>query len=478
MKVLMLGWEFPPHISGGLGTACFGLTKGLAHNGVQVTFVVPKLYGDEDARALDLVSAESIRVPRGAVPRDVEAQPLAALERDSGAAAPSGSLPELPEMYSHLRELLVVASPLRPYLDEHTFRRLVTLESRVRAGRARSGHQAASGAGTSATAIETPPEIEREPDSVCFSFSGHYGPDLFSEVARYALAVAELARERDFDVIHAHDWMTYPAGLLAKATSGKPCVLHLHACEYDRSGEDVNVRIRDIEQAGFDGADRIVTVSHYMSGVARRRYRIDKSRVRVVHNAVTHAEQADRLHVTKTIGEKIVLFLGRVTFQKGPDYFIDAARLVVNVEPRVKFVVSGSGDMLPSIVERVARLGLSRHVHFTGFLRGRDVERMYALADLYVMPSVSEPFGISPLEAMSLDTPVIVSRQSGVAEILRNALRVDFWDVRGMANKILACLRREGLVRQLVEEGREEVRLLRWEQQGRHMLEIYKELVP
>jgi glycosyltransferase involved in cell wall biosynthesis len=192
---------------------------------------------------------------------------------------------------------------------------------------------------------------------------------------------------------------------------------------------------------------------------------------------VTQREQVDSFRGTKRIDEPIVLFLGRVTFQKGPDYFLEAAQRVVASEPKVKFVVVGEGDMLPKMVERAARMGLARHVHFTGFLRGADVERIYAMADIYVMPSVSEPFGISPLEAMALDVPVIVSRQSGVSEVLRNALKVDFWDVREMANKILALLRYPALREHLTAQGRDEVRAMRWEARGQRVREIYREVL-
>src|SRR5260221_4854025 len=175
-----------------------------------------------------------------------------------------------------------------------------------------------------------------------------------------------------------------------------------HACEYDRRGENVNVRVRALEQLGLDAADRVVGVSHYTAAVLQRRYGVDPAKIRVVHNALTHKEQVEILHVQKAIDEPIVLFLGRVTFQKGPDYFLEAAARVIKIEKRVKFVMSGSGDMLPVMIERAAKIGLARHVHFTGFLKGEDVERMYAMADILVMPSVSEPFGITPLEAMAL----------------------------------------------------------------------------
>ncbi|NUN53637.1 MAG: glycosyltransferase family 4 protein, partial [Planctomycetaceae bacterium] len=308
--------------------------------------------------------------------------------------------------------------------------------------------------------------------------AARYGRDLFSEVSRYAAAVEAIARRGGFDVVHAHDWMTFPAGVLAARASGRPLVVHVHSCEYDRSGEGADGRIVSIEQAGLDAAARIVCVSHYTAGVLASRYRVDPSRVRVVHNAVTRSELAPAEAREKAIPEPLVLFLGRVTFQKGPDYFLEAARLVVRQEPGVRFVLGGRGDMLPRMIEAAARLGLARHVHFTGFLSGVDVERMYAMADIYVMPSVSEPFGIAPLEAMALDVPVIVSRQSGVSEVLRNALKVDFWDVRDIANKILALLRYPVLRRALVEEGRAEVAAMRWEMRGRLLHAVYREVRP
>jgi glycosyltransferase involved in cell wall biosynthesis len=530
----MLGWEFPPHISGGLGTACYGLTQGLAHHDVEVLFVVPRAFGDEDTRFVSLVGANEVpvrRVQRDVVRRAGVREAWAALpsalrtstvELEQLLAAASGVPLDAPTRASLARalQLIAVDSPLRPYLDDASYEQSLELLAEAgieaadraliaaaaqaaRAAQAAGGDEASiaaavvaasSGRGAAADGVSadgaTPTlrtRLERFPsiDELVrestveerFAFRGAYGADLLGEVARYALVVGEIARRESFDVIHAHDWMTYPAGLVAKAITGKPLVLHMHACEYDRSGEAIDVRIRDLEQAGFDGADRIACVSHYTSNTIRRFYRVDKAKVRVVHNAVTHQEAARLLHQDKHIEEPIVLFLGRITFQKGPDYFIDAAARVVEVEPRVKFVMSGSGDMLPRMIERAARKGLARHMHFTGFLKRGEVERMYAMADIYVMPSVSEPFGISPLEAMALDTPVIVSRQSGVSEVLANALKVDFWDVDGMANKILALLRYGALSRQLVEDGKEEIQRLRWDTQGGVMKAVYQELV-
>ena len=332
-----------------------------------------------------------------------------------------------------------------------------------------------------ATAPPEPEGEEPEEDTGPISLgvqgrTGRYSRDLFAEVARYTQVLQDIARREPHDVIHAHDWMTFPGGVAAKRASGKPLVIHVHSCEYDRSGDGANRRIVEVEQAGMDAADVVVCVSHYTASVLQSRYRVDERKIRVLHNAVTRREQRIDWHQEKAIDEPVVLFLGRVTFQKGPDYFLQAAALVIKQEPAVRFVLGGSGDMLPRMIETAAQLGLARHVFFTGFLRGDDVERMYAMADLYVMPSVSEPFGIAPLEAMALDVPVIVSRQSGVSEILQHALKVDFWDVRDMAEKILAVLRRPALRKTLVDSGREEVARMSWDLRGQHLFSLYQEL--
>ena len=480
----MFGWEFPPHISGGLGTACFGLTQGLSHHGVQVIFVVPRAFGDEDARFVSVLGANQIPVARGREEfRRLTAADArrARTERGSRVAESTRVSEEAWEHASSIVELLAVESPLTPYLTEVEYlRRLAELEEKGSTLRLEVLQaleeilNVPNGRGKGKRGTEL---AERLVAKNPLPFSGGYGPGLFSEVARFALVAAEIARTREFDVVHCHDWMTLPAGLAASRVAGKPLVLHVHACEFDRSGDNPNERVRDLEQLGLDVADRIVCVSHYTCGVIQRRYRVDPAKVRVVHNAVTHKEQVDILHVHRWIDEPIVLFLGRVTFQKGPDYFLEAAARVIKIEPRVKFVMSGSGDMLSVMIERAAKLGLARHVHFTGFLKGEDVERMYAMADIYVMPSVSEPFGITPLEAMALDTPVILSRQSGVSEILRNALKVDFWDVDDIANKILALIRYPALVEQLTAEGREEVQGLRWDIPAGLVRDVYREVL-
>jgi glycosyltransferase involved in cell wall biosynthesis len=476
----MLGWEFPPHISGGLGTACEGLTRGLAKHGVEVVFVVPKRWGDEDAAHLRLLGCDEIGLPAG----DGPAAPAAregreALPLDSARSAPGAATTA--EEPAAAGSVLWVDSALFPYADEEAYAAAAAGGAAPRFAPAPpvAAREVVAAALRVAAEVPALPELRveaaRRARSARARFSGRYGPELMSEVARYALAVGELARGLAVDVVHAHDWMTYPAGLLAARLLGRPLVAHMHATEFDRSGEHPNERVAAIERQGMFGARLVAPVSHYTAGIVRRRYGVPAERIRVVHNAVTHREQLSDWRVERGILEPLVLFLGRVTFQKGPDYFLEAAARVVAVEKKVKFVVAGSGDMLARMIERSAELGLARHIHFTGFLRGKDVERIFAMADLYVMPSVSEPFGITPLEAMALDTPAIVSRQSGVSEVLAHALKVDFWNVEELADKILAVLRRPALREALAENGRAEVRRLHWDLVGEKMLAVYRE---
>jgi len=394
MRVLMLGWEFPPHISGGLGTACAGIARGLVAAGVDVTFFLPRLVGDEAARGVHLVAADG-RATR--------------------------------------RRRRVVPGP-----------------------------------------YETPREYERRVERL----TGRYGGQLMDEVRRYADAAVRLAEEERFDLVHGHDWMTYPAATAAARAADVPLVLHVHSLEFDRAGPRANPQIVEIEQAGFDAADAVVCVSKNTADEVARRYRVDAAKLRVVHNAVDARPARPRAPTRRRIDEPVVLFLGRVTYQKGPEAFLEAAARVVRVAPRVKFLMAGDGDLWPRAVERAAKLGLAQHVHFTRFLRGEDVERAYAAADVFVLPSVSEPFGITPLEAAARDVPVIVSRRSGVVEVMRGALVVDSWDVGDLAEKILSVIRRPSLRADLVRRGREDARRLTWEGQGARIRDVYEGLLP
>jgi len=301
---------------------------------------------------------------------------------------------------------------------------------------------------------------------------------MYRDVENYKNTVLDIVSQEDVDVIHAHDWMTIPAALLARRISGRPLVLHIHSLEYDRSGEAVNEEICAIERAGLQRADRIIAVSHRTKRMIAERYGADQRKISVIHNAVSQAEAKGARRGKGDRERKTVLFLGRVTFQKGPDYFVEAAALVLKTLPDVTFVMAGEGDMMKQMVERVAELGIGDRFHFTGFLQGEEIERIFSLSDLYVMPSVSEPFGISPLEAMLYDVPVILSRQSGVSEILRHALKVDFWNVRETADKIIAVLRHPALARVMTTKALDEIRRIRWENVAERIESVYRGLAP
>jgi glycogen(starch) synthase len=413
MRVFMVGWEFPPFISGGLGTACYGLAKAMDRMGMEVLFVLPKMPGGGSASVLN---------PSGQV------------VGFKNVAFRSVSSPLSLSVYSTPAEYK---------------RRLAQFAGQCGSGKGCIQFEIAEGA---------------------MQYSG----SLYEEVHRYAQAVAGIAAVEDFDVVHAHDWMTYPAGVAAARLSGRPLVVQVHSTEFDRSGEHVNQMIYDIERMGMHAADRIIAVSNFTRNIIINRYGVEPEKVEVVYNGVTQNESytpGDYERIDER--ERIVLFLGRVTMQKGPDYFIAAAKKVLEVIDNVRFVVAGSGDMMNRIVEMAAGAGIGHKVTFTGFLRGSDVDRVYGMADLYVMPSVSEPFGIAPLEALNHNVPVLISKQSGVAEVLRSALKVDFWDVNEIANKIVAVLKYGPLRKTLGTEGGYEAKKLKWEDSARRCLEVY-----
>jgi len=415
IRTLMLGWEFPPFISGGLGTACYGLTKAMDRLSMPVVFVLPKA-----------------------------AQPCATA---SGALAVIGASAEYPQAgFRHIR-FRAVPSSLSPY--------------------------APAGNGRSSKARRLAAIAMSE------TGNGNYGPDIGAEVQAYALRVLAIAQSEEFDLIHAHDWMTFPAGMALAAEFGKPLIVQVHSTEFDRSGQDVNQYVYDIERRGMWVADRIIAVSNYTKNIIIHRYGVQPGKVEVVYNGIELREAPDApppepLHPKP---EKMVLFLGRITRQKGPEYFLQAAKKVFEKMDDVKFVMAGDGDMLYRSIEMAAELGIGHRVFFTRFLRGSEVDKAYEMADLYVMPSVSEPFGIAPLEALGHNVPVLVSKQSGIAETFRNALKVDFWDVNEMANKMVAVLRYAPLQRTLRTEGRMEAFRFRWEDSAARINEIYHDVL-
>ncbi len=432
MRVLMFGWEFPPHIAGGLGTACYGMTRGLARNGVEVTFVVPKAYGDEDQRFIKVVNASDVVANYGSHVQGAE------------------------DLYSKL-SFIHIDSNMVPYVSPEEYRSYH--DEFVRTGQ---------------RTWET-----NDAWSQRFSFSGKYGANLMEEVARYAVVAAQVAKdlEGQFDVIHAHDWLTYYAGIAAKRISGKPLVVHLHASEYDRSGENVNTHVFEIERTGMLAADRVIAVSNLTRNIAINKYGIDASKVVTVHNAVRFASDDEKELPVRGVKDKVVTFLGRITYQKGPDYFVEAAAKVLQKVPTARFVMAGSGDMMNHVIRRVARLGIADRFHFTGFLKGEDVHKMFQLSDVYIMPSVSEPFGISPLEAMRSNVPVIISKQSGVAEVLDYAVKVDYWNVDAMADAIYGLITYPALAKMFAQKGLKEVTGLKWNNAASEVRKVYEDAI-
>ena len=427
MRVLMFGWEFPPHIAGGLGTACYGIVKGLAYNGVDSIFVMPSASGDED-NSVDIINASDVAVD-----------------------TVSTSVDEFLDRVKFVH----IGTNMVPYVNPEEFSELVSSERKreVKDFRVQYGQK--------------------------YRFSGKYGANLMEEVARYAMVGGTIAMQHrdEFDVIHAHDWLTYLAGIAAKELTGKPLVVHVHATSYDRGSEDqIDTRVLGIERRGMLAADKVVTVSDLTRNIVINKYGIDPSKVVTVHNAVDFSGR-ENIHVERGVSDKVVTFLGRITFQKGPEYFIEAAAKVLKRTEHVRFVMAGSGDMMNRCIRHVARLGISDRFHFTGFLRGDDVQKMFALSDVYIMPSVSEPFGISPLEAMRTGVPSIISKQSGAAEVLNYAFKVDFWDVDAIADKIYALLKYPALSDFSARVGYDEVNTLKWNNATAKLKAVYESIV-
>lgn len=433
MRILMFGWEFPPYNSGGLGNACYGLSRALVQQGIKIAFVLPKKL-KLNSLFLKLIFAD-----------DQYSLPLTAIN-----------------------------SLLVPYISAYQY------------GAQRSLQQ-----------------------------SHLYGESLLAEVYRYGLLARHIAQTEKFDLIHAHDWLSFRAGLEAKRVSQKPLVVHVHATEYDRSGgrtaDPRKARRCDevlrIELQGLQEADRIIAVSNYTKGILTRFYKVPADKIDVVHNGVLarpglaedageergcetssvsqnvntgclleaggEESPADLDKLKQRTGYKIVLFVGRITLQKGPDWFIRAADKVLQYNRQVLFIIAGAGDMQSQIIQQAADLGISDKVLFAGFLRGAELTNVYQAADLFVMPSVSEPFGLTSLESLSNGTPILISKQSGVAEILPHALKVDFWDVDEMANQILAVLNYKALRQSLQENGKKTVEDFKWKNSAERCIRVY-----
>jgi glycosyltransferase involved in cell wall biosynthesis len=416
MKALMFGWEFPPHVFGGLATASYGLTKGMSQQSdMEIKLVIPKPFGDEDTSFLQIIGANTIPV----------------VWKDPSWDEVNHKIGNImhPDYYYHLRNHI-----------RYDFRRIGTNELG------------------------------------CINFASGYPKNLLEEISNYEAAASVIAHAGDFDIIHSHDWLTYPAGIFAKQISGKPLVIHVHATDFDRSRGNVNPDVYAIERRGMDMSDHIITVSDLTRRTVIEKYGQPEHKVTTVHNAVYPMEDRDQYKKNER-KDKIVTFLGRITMQKGPEYFVEAAHRVLERTKDVRFVMAGSGDMMNKMIHLAATRNIADKFHFTGFLRGKQVTEMLAQSDVYIMPSVSEPFGISPLEAMQVGTPTIVSKQSGCAEILNNAIKIDYWDIDAMADAIYSIVKYPAMYKSLREGGRDEVDRITWEAAGLKVRAIYDKIL-
>ena len=382
----MVGWEFPPNNSGGLGVACQGIIENLVDSGEEVVLALPV------AMKPGQKSQEFLKTKIG-----------------------------------NKFKVIYVDSPIRPYLGKDGL-----------------------------------------------SYEGDLIGDVNSFAKKLRLAVADEL----FDIVHIHDWLTVPAGLILKKEFGKPLVMHVHSTEFDRTaGGDANKAVEEIEQRGFEEADTILAVSGYTKDLLINKYGVNGKKIKVVHNGVDFEPSNDDVSLKFLKDVPVVLFVGRLTIQKGPEYFVELARRVIKVRPETVFIFVGNGDMLNQLLLTSAYRHLSGSVLFAGFLRDEAKEKMFKRADIFVMPSVSEPFGIVALEAAMARTPVILSKTSGAAEVLPSAIKIDFWDVDLMVQEVLYLIKKSDWRRKLGDKLREEAGAVTWEKTAWKIKDAYQQLV-
>lgn len=393
-NVLMLGWELPPHNSGGLGVACYGLTKGLSQHGVPIAFALPRRL--------------SVHVPH-----------MKLLSHDIAGV-----------------EITALNSLLKAYASPEQYTTIL--------------------------------------EQISFEKRMQYAGNLYEEAWRFADMASAWATHQPHNIIHAHDWMTYPAAIRANNKSGQPWVAHIHATEYDRTGGSVNPQIAEIEYQGLQSADSVIAVSNYTKNIVNRYYGVPLDKIHVVHNGVDLVDFEPTNIKRMFPNDQIVLYVGRLTFQKGVDYFLKAAQEVLQVNPNTIFLVVGSGDMYQQLVMQAASLDIAHRVVFAGFLTGEKLRACYQMSDVFVMPSVSEPYGIVALEALASGTPAIISKQSGVSETLSHVLKVDFWDTHKMAEMISAVLRYPTMAQVLADQAKIEVQYQTWKRAAQKIIKVYQ----
>ena len=418
MKILMFGWEYPPHVFGGLATANYGITQGLkAQSDLEITLCLPHPFGDEEKNAAKIIDLGSV--------------PIAWRDPAWDTVVERIGTKMDPQIYFQMRDHIYADFNYMPVNDMG-----------------------------------------------CLYFSPGYTGNLPEEINNYSIVAGVVARAEEFDIIHAHDWLTFPAGVHAKQVSGKPLVIHVHATDFDRSRGQVNPTVYSIEKNGMDNADCIMCVSELTRQTVIKHYHQDPAKCVAMHNAVYPlSEELQAIPRKENTKEKTVTFLGRITMQKGPEYFVEAAALVLKRTKNIRFCMAGSGDKMEEMIDLAANLGIADKFHFPGFQRGRQVYEAYKQSDVFVMPSVSEPFGIAPLEAMQCGCPCIISKQSGCGEILDKVIKTDYWDIEAMADAMYAVCTNEGLFKYLQEEGLKEVDQITWEKVGLRIYDCYKKVL-
>jgi glycosyltransferase involved in cell wall biosynthesis len=452
----MLGWEYPPVKSGGLGTACYGLTKELAALGQDIIFVSPFGIVSEKSKHLSLVSLRNYKI-RGDV-RSLKERILSKL-----------NLTE--DMKKHITYEFI-SSLLTPYLNEESYKKMHSKKlMEIRKLLTEKDLQL----------------INRENEQYLVEYEANddnsgevYGPNLFQEVHDYSIKAEYVASQYDFDLIVAHDWMTFEAAVRIKKKTGKPLCVHIHATEIDRTGANVNQLIYDLERLGLHEADVVIANSRLTKQNCVMHFGVDPQRIIPIHLAIDNDEvNHDHLDglMEKKPGEKFVLFLGRITMQKGPEYFLRAAAKALKVFPNIKFIMAGSGEKLDAMKMLVQQLKIEDNVLFPGFLQGDEIRQLLKVSDLFVLSSVSEPFGLVVLEAIKAGLPCIISKTTGVSEILDHVLKVDFWDTREMANKIVACLKYETLATVLRDYATKEADKYNWNWTAKRTLAVYEALL-
>ncbi len=430
MKILMLGWEYPPHINGGLGTACAGITKALSKFlDMDLIFALPRLYGDEYAGRIRLL------------------EPKSEIEKDNQESA---------------KNITRIFFPykLNPYLTKEESEKLfINFKNDFFSIAEKAG-------------------FEKLKKNVDIDFEAFMKNNkLALEVIRYTSNLIEFFYNKDFDLVHAHDWMTILAGMVISKISKKPLVLHIHSLEYDRSGVVNDFFINKIEGMGVNFANKVIAVSEYTKGIIQREHNVRAENIEVVYNAVIH-HRKKFFSLSKNLKKyKFILFLGRITSQKGPEYFVDASKKVIEKVKNVRFIMAGAGDLTGEMMNRVARLGLEDYFIFTGFLSHDEVRKVFSIADVFVMPSFSEPFGIVALEAIDYGVPIIVSKQSGVSEVIKSALQCDYWDSEKIGDFIIYLLKNSKERNRLIKKSKEESLCLSWDLSAKKIYNIYQELI-